>query len=460
MNILLINPPANDILDPIGMQRRKPEKTWVPLGIAYLGSTLSQAGYDVTVRDMHSYAWDNVKSELENVKPDVIGISCFTMWRAGAIQTAKLARQCCPEAHIILGGPHASLFPEQMFRLAPVDTIVIGEGEITMVELAGVLAKGGDRAGVKGIAYQEAGRIVKTDPRPTVKDLESLPFPLYESFDLDEYKSPEIPPPYLSLKGTHIISSRGCPFSCRFCSVNRFWGKQWRPRSPRNVVDELQWLYQAHGVRHVYFSDDIFTLDQDRTVEICREILRRKLEMVWMAETRVDCVTREMLTWMRKAGCYRIYYGVESGSPTILKNVKKGFTVQKIKEAFAATHEAGIQPCCFLMVGNPGENETTIDETVALIKEIRPATVPIMGLTQILPGSALYEFSKSQGLITDDFWLGNKQAPFYTGEHTVNELIALQLRLTRGVAPELYQMLRSIGLDENYLRMRSLFGEK
>lgn len=460
MKILLVNPPADDILDPSEMRRRKPDKTWVPLGIAYLGSRLSEAGYDVAVRDMHSYTWEDVKRTMTDIAPQVIGTSCFTMWRAGAVRTAALARECCPDAHIVFGGPHASLFPEQMFQLTPVDTVVIGEGETTMVELAGVLSRGEDRAQVKGIAYQVDGRVVKTEPRPFVSDLDRLPFPDYRTFDLDEYKSPEIPPPYLALKGTHIISSRGCPFSCRFCSVNRFWGRKWRPRSPMNVVDELEWLYRDYDVRHVYFSDDIFTLDQDRVVEICREILRRKLEVVWMAETRVDCVGKEMLSAMRQAGCYRIYYGVESGSPTVLKKIGKGFTAGQVKKAFAATHEAGIEPSCFLMIGNPGESETTIDETAVLIKEIQPATMPIMGLTQLLPGSALYELGQSQGLINDDFWLTDRQAPFYTAEHDVEELIGLQFRLTKEIAPEMYQMLQSMGFNENYFKMRRLFKGK
>lgn len=460
MRTLLINPPAIEIINPADMQRRQPDKTWAPLGVAYLGSCLRAEGYDVTVRDMHSYSWDEVEIELRAVAPDIVGISCFTMWKSGAFRTARLAKEINPEVTVVMGAPHATFFPEQIFRAVPVDVIVSGEGEQTFVELVEALDRGRDVADVKGLVLFRDGLVIRTGSRPQIRHLDELPFPLYDHIDLHEYKSPEIPPPFLPLAGTHITTSRGCPFSCRYCSVSAFWGRKWRPRSPQNVVDEVEWLYKEYGVRHIYFSDDLFSLDRKRVIEICHEILRRKLELVWMAETRVDCVGREMLNEMRRAGCYRVYYGVESGSARILKAINKGVTPEQIKRAFKLTHEAGIQPCAFLMVGNPGEDESTIDETIELVNEIKPATTPIIGLTQILPSTHLYEQSKELGLIDDDFWLSDEPAPFYTADHSVNDLIELQFRLTKGVAPELYRMLNMMGMGENYLRMRRLFEKR
>ncbi|KUK41502.1 MAG: Radical SAM domain protein [Clostridia bacterium 62_21] len=455
---LLINPPAAEMPDPFTMERRRPAKSWVPLGVAYLGAALRAAGHDVTVRDMHSFSWAEVESELRAIGPDVVGVSCFTMWRSGALEVARMAKELNPDVTVILGGPHSTFFPAHIFEPAPVDAVVLGEGEQTLVELVGVLERGEDPVGVKGLVLRRDGVVVETGSRPRLAELDTLPFPLYDHVDLAEYKSPEIPPPFQPLAGTHIITSRGCPFSCRFCSVPSFWGRRWRARSPGNVADELEWLYKDYNVRHVYFSDDLFSFDRERVAAICREILRRKLDIVWMAETRVDCVDREMLRWMRRAGCYRIYYGVESGSARILRNINKGVTPDQIKYAFKITHEAGIQPCAFLMVGNPGEDESTIDETIALVREIRPATTPIIGLTQLMPATHLYEQGKAAGLVSDDFWRGNRHAPFYTAEHSVEELVELQFRLTRGVAPELYRMLEAMGLGSGYLHLRRLLG--
>jgi len=434
----------------------KPSKTWVPLGIAYLANSLRANGFDADLKDLHDYEWDDIEKLISDITPDVIGISCFTFGRIESLKAAAMAKRVKPDVTVVMGGPHASFFPEQILMSGNVDIVVLGEGEVTIVELARCLADNEDLGQIKGIVYKKDGRIYRNSPRPRVKSLDEFPFPAYDSFDINLYKSPEIPPQYIELPGTHVITSRGCPFRCKFCSVNHFFNGKWAFRSPKNVVDEVEMLIHTLGVRHVYFSDDLFTFKHDRTVAICREILDRRLDFVWMAETRVDCVNEEMLSWMRKAGCYRIYYGVESGSPRILKSIDKKFTVEQVRKAFKMTHEAGIEPCCFLMVGNPGENPETISETVDLILEIRPTTLPIIGITTILPATDQYELSKKQGLITDDYWLSDQPPPLYTGEHSVDDLIYLQMLLTKGICPELYEYLCEMGFDESYFRMRKM----
>jgi radical SAM superfamily enzyme YgiQ (UPF0313 family) len=357
---------------------------------------------------------------------------------------------------VVAGGPHATFFPDQVLACGNVDIVVTGEGEATMVELAVALERGTGLDEVSGIVFRKGQDIVATPPRSRTENLDAFPFPAYGTFDLSQYKSPEIPSCYQNLPGTHVVTSRGCPFTCRFCSVNRFFNGKWAFRSPGNVVDELEALINDFGVRHVYFSDDLFSLRPERAISICKEILDRKLELVWMAETRVDCVDGEMLRWMRRAGCYRVYYGVESGSPAILRAINKGFTVRQVAAAFDLTHKAGIEPCCFLMVGNPGETPQTISETVALMHAIRPATMPTIGITTILPGTDLYDLSKRQGLINDAYWSTDGAPPLYTGEHDVDGLILLQMMLTQGVCPELYEHLCEMGFDEGYFRLRRI----
>lgn len=457
MKISLFTPPAARIMNPMSLEADlKPSKTWVPLGIAYLATSLRAGGFDVELKDLHDYEWNQVERLISDISPDVIGISCFTFGRIEALKVAALAKRINPDITVVMGGPHATFFPEQILMNEGVDIVVLGEGEVTIVELAGCLAEKRNLDQIKGIAYKKNGQIYQTLPRSRVKSLDELKFPAYDAFDINEYNSPEIPPQYSDLPGTHVITSRGCPFQCKFCSVHHFFGGKWAFRSPENVVDEVETLIHTLGVRHIYFSDDLFTLNHDRTIAICHEILNRRLNFVWMAETRVDCVNEEMLSWMRKAGCYRIYYGVESGSPKILKSINKGFTVNQVQTAFKITHEAGIEPCCFLMVGNPGENPETISETINLILEIRPTTLPIIGITTILPGTDQYKLSKKQGLITDEYWLSDSPPPLYTGEYPIDDLIYLQMLLTKGICPELYAYLCEMGFDENYFRMRKM----
>ncbi|MGE4298494.1 MAG: radical SAM protein [Desulfovibrionaceae bacterium] len=458
MNVLLLNPPAMRLMNPATFEPDLlPPKTWVPLGIAYLASSLRASGHAAEPYDLHDWEWHDIAELIAHRAPDIVGISCFTFGRANALRVAALARRVAPNAFVVMGGPHATLFPEHMLNHPAVDVVVRGQGEITIVALADCLARKQDLSTVHGIAFMRDGRVLYTPPRPIMDNLDGLPFPAYDTFSLAEYKSPEIPREYMDLTGTHVMTSRGCPFHCHFCSVNRLFNGKWAFRSPENVVDELELLRDTRGVRHVYFSDDLFALKPARAIAICKAMLERRLDMVWMAETRVDCVTGEMLRWMRKAGCYRVYYGVESGSPRILQSINKGFTVAQVREAFRLTHAAGLEPCCFLMVGNPGETVETIDETVQLIRDIQPATAPIMGLTTLLPGTVQYENARRQGIIGDEYWHSVDPPPVYTGEHDMDDLIYLQLRLAQGVSPEIYEHMRNMGLDENYFRLRRMF---
>jgi radical SAM superfamily enzyme YgiQ (UPF0313 family) len=457
MKVLLLTPPAPRLRNPATAEEDLlPPRTWVPLGIAYLTSALRKNGVETVFADLHEHSWPRVAALLRRERPDVVGISCFTLGRTNALRLATEARQALPEARIVMGGPHATFFPEHMLANPAVDVVVLGEGEETIVELAARFEEDGGLADIPGLALRSTDGVFRTPPRERSTDLDHLAFPAYDAFDLARYKSPEIPEQYRALTGTHLLSSRGCPFHCGFCSVNRFFEGRWARRSPRNVADEIERLIEDRHVRHLYFSDDLFTLDRQRVLDLCREIIVRKLHFVWMAETRVDLVDEELLGWMYRAGCYRIYYGVESGSPRVLKAAGKGFTVEQVRRAFVMTHEAGMEPCCFLMVGNPGENPETIGETVELIHAIRPATMPILGINTLLPASSQYDRAKEAGLISDDYWLGTAPPPPYTLEHDVDDLIYLQMLLTRGIAPELFEQMRAMGFDEKYFLMRRM----
>lgn len=435
MKILLISPPAEKFLG------FPPKPPYVPLGLGYLGSVLKKNGHEVTIRDMYLYRYSKVKAEIEKVGADIVGISCSTLGRNQAIKTAKIAKESNPGLKVLMGGPHATFCPEVMFQLAPIDAIVMGEGEETVVDLVAALERNSDLSEVRGIAFKK-GEVIKTSPRPLIKDLDGLPLPMYDYFNLKNYKSVHFGEERKNLIGTYILTSRGCPFGCQFCSSSRFWGRVWRARSPMKVVDELEWLHKEYNVSCIYFIDDIFTLDKGRVIEICKEILNRKLDLMWMTETRVDCVNKEMLTWMKKAGCFKVVYGVESGSEEILKTINKGFTTEQVREAFKVTQEVGLQAQPLLMVGNPGESEQTIDDTIELMKEIKAVDCGGVGLTCIFPNTPLHELAKSKGIVSDDYWLTSKSPPYYTGDHTFEALMRLNLRLVKGVVTRRYLLKR------------------
>lgn len=419
VSVLLINPP-----------RAVPQPAdFPPMGLCYLAASL-KLYVPARVLDAAPLSWRKLAAEIKNAKPDVIGISCWTIERGQAFETARIARQVAPQAKIIMGGHHATAFPQHMFVKAQADAVVLAEGEETIVELVGALAAGTDLSTVKGIAHLDGGECVCTPSRGVIADLDRLPFPDYSELDFRKYKGlPEVAGPSAA-----IITSRGCPYQCTFCSASRFWHRRWRYRSSESVLEEIQWLNKDFGMKSFLFFDDNFAVRKERAVDICRLILEKKLDISWVACTHVNHVDGELLRWMKKAGCYRIDYGVESGSPRILSGIKKGTNVEQVRGAFRLTHEAGIQPRAYLMVGNPGEDEGTVDETVGLMREIRPYNTPSGQILWVLPDTEIYELAKEKGTISDDFWLGQEDVVYYTGEHTKEQLIALRNRLMAGMA--------------------------
>jgi radical SAM superfamily enzyme YgiQ (UPF0313 family) len=354
MDLLLINPP-----------REIPQRAdFPPIGLAYIASYLRQNGFDARVLDASSFSWRKLREVLKKRTARIVGVPCWTVERGQSFKTAGLVKEVLPQSRIIMGGHHATAFPEHMFKLAGADAVVIGEGEITTLELTRVLLDGGDLGGVKGIAYERNGEVFLTEPRDLIKDLDSLPTPSHEEFNLDDY----LGLPEIKGRAAAIITSRGCPHRCIFCSGSKFWRRQWRARSAGSVLDEIEWLHKDFGVSYLLFFDDNFTVNKERAIEICKGIIERNLPIKWVAESHVSHVNKELLIWMKKSGCYRIDFGVESGSPRILRNIKKGQNVERIEEAFRLVHEAGIKPRAYLMVGNPGEDETTIRETAELMK--------------------------------------------------------------------------------------------
>lgn len=432
MKILLINPPPYDHGKDRRFLERKPIQTYtMPLGLGYIASVLEKGGHEVRLLD--AYARESSENELrefiKNMHPYVVGITCLSDQRASWFRLIKLIRSIDGSIKIVLGGPHPSLMIEQTLRHFRPDAIVIGEGENTFLDLIRTWEVKENIDKVKGIAYLKGEDVVITEPRQRIKDLDSLPFPAYHMVNLKDYSGWDFmegiyrmfgldkPPLYAT-----ISTSRGCVSNCGYCSAPLIWKRRWTSRSAANVVDEMEMLHNKCGIQFVIFTDDIFSVNQDRVIKICGEILKRDLKILWGFETAVNFVSSELLTMAKKAGCRCILYGVESASKIVLSNVNKTIKEEDVLNAFRMTKEAGIVAGAFLMVGNPGESEKSINETIKLLRKIRPDII-LPQIAMITPGTKLYEIAKSKGFIGDNYWLTDLPFPYYTCERNLKTLL-------------------------------------
>lgn len=433
VKILLLNPPMNYGAYNEG-GRLYLDKSYPPLGIAYLGAVLERENYDVKILDLVDTSFEDVRKILLREKPDILGVSCnLTDYRWGSVKVAQIAKQVDPNVKVVMGGSHATHMYEQILANFPVDYIVRFEGELALLDLLKSLETGSDLRKVQGIAYKIGDSIVKTEDSLPIVDLDSLPFPAYHFFDFDKYIHYSSPLKFKErrvseLKSANIMASRGCPYSCQYCSIAKFWYRLCRFRSVSKVVDEMEMLRNKYGISHFNFFDDVFTLKEERVIELCKEIINRKLDVCWECVTRVDFISLTMLEWMKKAGCLSVSFGVESGSSSVLKSIDKRTTPFQIAEAFRMTHEAGINAYILLMVGNPRETDQSISETIELLRLIKPDKIRTT-LTMVYPATDLYQICKQKGFIDDAYWLTEKAAPVYTLENSINKLKKWETRI-------------------------------
>jgi radical SAM superfamily enzyme YgiQ (UPF0313 family) len=396
MNVTLINPPAPHIETSSVLGITVP-----PLGLAYLAAVLEKEGHSVRIIDAQALgiSQPQIKREIAKDQPDILGVTSTTasIWEALAI--VKAARETCPGAITVLGGPHATFLPTEVLRKCPqLDVVCVGEGERTILELAQTIKRKETLSSVRGIVYRSGDQIVKTSPQPLIDDLDFLPFPARHLLPMNRYT-------ILGEKAIigHIMSSRGCPFNCTFCASSFLFGKKFRGRSPRNVVDEIEEVVSQYNPQSIEFSDDEFTLDRKRVEGICEEIKRRSLSIPWACSSRVDTISRELLRRMKEAGCTLIYYGVESGSQRILNLMRKGTTIKQAIDAIRWTKEVGIETLASYILGFPGETKKDIEKTITFAKKLNTDYAQF-SLATPYPGTELYESAKKKGLLLTEDW--------------------------------------------------------
>lgn len=312
MKITLINPPY-----PPNVHSHPP---FIPLGIAYLGAVAEKEGHEVNVIDCQAerLTYDTFRQRISQLNPDIIGATATTLLYKSAMKLINIAKETHPQAITMLGGSHATFWDENALKEYPsLDIVVRREGEITFIELLNKLQTNNSLKDVLGITFrQKDGTIVRTQDRPFIQDLDALPFPAHHLLPLDSLKR-------MGKVLFPLITSRGCVYWCDFCSTVRMFGRGYRMRSPKNVVDEMQLIHDKYAINQVTFYDDAFTVNRDRVLKICEELHTRKLDMIWDCGTRVDMVDRELLKTMQDAGCIAVWLGVESGSEAILGAMNK-----------------------------------------------------------------------------------------------------------------------------------------
>jgi anaerobic magnesium-protoporphyrin IX monomethyl ester cyclase len=378
-----------------------PQAVFIPLGISYLAAVLEEKGYKVDVVDclVSKLSQIELQDKLKSLNADIVGVTAATVTYLPALKILKAAKTALPNSLTVIGGPHVTVMDEQVFTESPdVDIVVRGEGEQTIMELAGLISEGGKEnlKDVAGITFRKNGKVFRNPDRPLIEDIDSLPYPAHRHFDVNRYKvAGEMYMP--------IITSRGCPFNCTFCLASKMCGKGFRGRNPSKVVDELEWLRDSYGATTFAFYDDTFTFDVKRAFAICDEMKKRKFDLPWDCRTRVDKVSKELLAKLRRTNCQLIHFGIESGSQQMLNTMRKGTTVEQNTQAIKWTKEAGISVAISLVIGYPGETPEMLQETLDFIRKTKPDYVYMCEAVPY-PGTELYSYAKELGLDLSSDW--------------------------------------------------------
>jgi len=375
-----------------------------PLGLCYLASAVRQKGYKPGIFDPEAlkYSVKETAEEIAGISPKYVGITSTTIAIGNAYNLSLLLKKLLPDIKIIIGGAHLTAVPEAtMERYETFDIGVIAEGEETVTELLDALDKGKSLEKVDGIIYRNKGKIVRTKPRDFIKDLDKIPIPAWDLLpDISTVYRPGIAS-FQRLPSTTLITSRGCPGQCVFCDRSVF-GNSFRFHSAEYVLEMIRRLIRDYGIKDIFFQDDTFTLFRKRLIDICEKMISEKMDLTWTCNSRVEKIDPDLFKLMKKAGCYSVAFGIESGSPVILENLKKKMALSRINEVIDSADKAGLITRGFFLVGNPGETEETIMETINFTKKSNLSYVQVLSLTPY-PGSELHDNYKKWGEL-DDSW--------------------------------------------------------
>jgi len=393
LNVALIQPPLDFyMISP-------------PLGLCQLAAILERERHDVKIIDC------NLKGSKERIERemrrglDAVGISSVTPNFYGAVEVAKYIKRNANDVPIILGGPHATARPGEVLGYECFDYVVLGEGDESLSKLVRCISEKNGFSGIDGLAYRRSGQVVIQPKSSYIQDIDSLPFPSYHLLSLNEY--PEAPHGTFYKKRPFIsmFTSRGCPYDCAYCANPNMWGHAWRARSPEKIVTEISYLTEKFRIKEIHFEDDNFTLSRNRVIKICQGILENNMDIAWKCPNgvRVEQLDLETIQLMRRAGCYSLSFGIESGVQEILDNVNKDLDLSKLRRVISWARDAGIFTIGFFIFGLPGETPDTIESTIRYAKSL-DLDATQFNIFVPFPGTELFDLYDRKGHIKTYDW--------------------------------------------------------
>ncbi|HKZ88122.1 MAG TPA: radical SAM protein [Candidatus Bathyarchaeia archaeon] len=397
-----------------------------PLGLSYVAAALEKAGFEVQVLDNYLLKLPiaDVKNLVKKLNPEIVGITCSSATYHKCVETAAAIKEVALSCKVVVGGWHPSYVPESMLDHPEIDYVVMGEGERAMIELATYIIKGEREmvlGAVAGVAYKRGGKVLKNTPK-FISNLDDIPFPARHLLPMHLY---ERKMEFLDVEPVDIMSIiRGCPFNCAFCETRKMWGPTCRFFSPQRVVDEIKFMIDKYGSKGIYFINDNFTIRKKETIELCELMKKEKLDVQWICDTRADMISPELLAKMKEAGCKTIWFGVESGSPRIMKRINKHITHEQTVEAFKMCRKENLQIAASFILGVPGETIEEMESTLKFAQKLNPDLCQF-NVFIAYPDSSLYEEILQSGNYDklDDFLLAAK-----TGEFDFKKLMEIQRR--------------------------------
>lgn len=449
MRVCLINPPR---IQPKAWGK---PSVYQPMDIAYVAAMLEQK-HEVQVIDVPNEGWEmleeieggkyrqglpntEIVARIQKFQPSLVVISVpYSGWSTAAFAVAETIKTADSSVKIALIGLHPSSRPAECLKQANIDFVVIGEQEMTTLELADTLEKGDLKAlnTVKGLGFLENDKVVITPPRPFIEDLDSMPFPARHLLPMKQFfeAAKKIPiSGNLKKPSIRMLTTRGCPYGCIFCSNHIVMGRKWRARSAENVVAEIEQIVKTYGIRQIDFLDDNIAFNRERLVKICNMLIEKRLHVEWCTPNgvRADALDPELLALMRKAGCKKILIAPESGVQRIVDDViKKKQSLKRVEEAVSAAHKVGIKVGCFFILGMIGETKEDMKETIQFAYKLRRLGAEYFYFSYATPlyGTELYRQAKDAGYLTSEFSddaLSAVQPLIETPEFTVDDLRCL-----------------------------------
>ena len=383
VRVLLISPPYVDLYGAF----RTAAGLYFPLGLGYLASFLRKHGVEVSLYEPEAQrlSGDTIREIFAKEQPDLVGITSATPNFFNAVKLARIAKAVC-RAKVVLGGVHASALPSfiaEHYRDC-FDFVVVGEGEYTLLELVRHIDAREVPLGVSGLCFWHEDRVVQTPARPLIQNLDTLPFPARDLIPQELFHPNMHNARYK--RCVSMLTSRGCPFSCSFCASYLTMGKKYRTHSAEYVLEEMTLLKEKFGAQQLLITDDTFTIDRDRLVAICEGMIREKLNLKWFCFSQVTAVDEQVLPLMSQAGCYNIGFGVESGSPRVLRLMRKPIPLERCERAISLSNAQGLKTQAFFIFGTPGETTEEMEVTIDFALRLNP-TLAFFNMLVPYPGT-------------------------------------------------------------------------